>query len=197
MCALARNPPAGFRLAEGRAGGAGDRCRRTDRHRRGSRSRPPWIRAVMPAESLNDVLTLSPKGAMDLMQIMPDMWSELRARYRLGADRYDPHDNIIAGAAYLRELHDCYSERGFLAAYNSGPSRYEEHLATGRPLSSETLFLHGGSRFADRRSHSGRRKRCRVHGALMNLCVSIRSSSGNWLHANSTIIQCADIATSG
>ncbi len=98
-----------------------------------------WIRAVMRAESLDDVRALSPKGAMGSMQIMPETWAELRLRYGLGADPYDPHDNIIAGAAYLRELHDRYGERGFLAAYNAGPGRYEDHLATGRPLPAETL----------------------------------------------------------
>lgn len=98
-----------------------------------------WVWAVMRAESQGDVYARSPKGAMGLMQIMPGTWSELRSRYGLGADPYDPHDNIIAGAAYLRELHDRYGERGFLAAYNAGPGRYEEHLATGRPLPSETL----------------------------------------------------------
>ena len=101
---------------------------------------PSWIRAVMRVESLGDPLALSPKGAMGLMQIMPDTWSELRSRYGLGADPYDAHDNIMAGAAYLREMHDRYGERGFLAAYNAGPSRYEDHLATGRPLPSETLL---------------------------------------------------------
>jgi len=93
----------------------------------------------MRTESLGDVHALSPKGAMGLMQIMPGTWSELRSRYGLGTDPYDPHDNIIAGAAYLRELHDRYGKGGFLAAYNAGPGRYEEHLATGRPLPSETL----------------------------------------------------------
>jgi soluble lytic murein transglycosylase-like protein len=101
---------------------------------------PSWIRAIMRVESLGDPLALSPKGAMGLMQIMPDTWSELRSRYALGADPYDAHDNIMAGAAYLREMHDRYGERGFLAAYNAGPSRYEDHLATGRPLPSETLL---------------------------------------------------------
>ena len=100
---------------------------------------PAWIWAVMRAESLGDVQALSPKGAMGLMQIMPGTWSELRSRYGLGADPYEPHDNIIAGVAYLRELHDRYGERGFLAAYNAGPGRYEDHLATGRPLPSETI----------------------------------------------------------
>lgn len=97
-----------------------------------------WITAVMRAESRGVVRAVSPKGAMGLMQIMPDTWSGLRSRYRLGADPFDPHDNILAGAAYLRELHDRYGELGFLAAYNAGPGRYEDHLATGRPLPAET-----------------------------------------------------------
>ena len=97
-----------------------------------------WIRAVMHAESFGDVRAISPKGAIGLMQIMPETWAGLRQRYRLGADPYDAHDNIIAGAAYLRELHDRYGIPGFLAAYNAGPARWEDHLATGRPLPAET-----------------------------------------------------------
>jgi soluble lytic murein transglycosylase-like protein len=97
-----------------------------------------WIRAVMRAESFGDVRAISPKGAIGLMQIMPETWAGLRQRYRLGADPYDAHDNIIAGTAYLRELHDRYGIPGFLAAYNAGPRRWEDHLATGRPLPAET-----------------------------------------------------------
>jgi len=97
-----------------------------------------WIRAVMRAESFGDVRAISPKGAIGLMQIMPETWAALSQRYRLGADPYDAHDNIIAGAAYLRELHDRYGIPGFLAAYNAGPARWEDHLATGRPLPAET-----------------------------------------------------------
>jgi hypothetical protein len=97
-----------------------------------------WIRAVMHVESDGKLRARSQKGAMGLMQIMPKTWTELRARYGLGADPYDPHDNILAGAAYIRELHDRYGAPGFLAAYNAGPRRYENHLATGRPLPDET-----------------------------------------------------------
>jgi hypothetical protein len=97
-----------------------------------------WIRAVMRLESAGDVLSVSPKGAMGLMQIMPETWADLRIRYGLGADPLDAHDNILAGAAYLRELHDRYGEPGFLAAYNAGPARYEQHLETGQPLPFET-----------------------------------------------------------
>lgn len=97
-----------------------------------------WIRAVMRVESRGDVRAISPKGAMGLMQIMPATWADLRARHGLGGDPYDPRDNIMAGAAYLREMHDRYGSPGFLAAYNAGPGRYEEYRATGRPLPAET-----------------------------------------------------------
>jgi len=91
-----------------------------------------WIRAVIHVESSAKQRARSSKGAMGLMQIMPKTWTELRARYGLGADPFDPHDNILAGAAYIRELYDRYGAPGFLAAYNAGPGRYERHLATGR-----------------------------------------------------------------
>ena len=97
-----------------------------------------WILAVMRRESAGDVRAVSERGAMGLLQIMPDTWDELRARYGLGRDPFDPRDNILAGAAYLRELHDRFGSPGFLAAYNAGPTRYAEHLATGRPLPRET-----------------------------------------------------------
>jgi soluble lytic murein transglycosylase-like protein len=98
-----------------------------------------WIRAVMRVESSSQVKAVSPKGAIGLMQIMPDTWAGLRLRYRLGHDPSDPRDNILAGAAYLREMHDRYGATGFLAAYNAGPGRYQDYVATGRPLPAETL----------------------------------------------------------
>ncbi|MGW9466297.1 lytic transglycosylase domain-containing protein [Brucella cytisi] len=98
-----------------------------------------WIRAVIQAESDHDPHAISPKGAMGLMQIMPATWQELRARHGLGDDPYDPRDNILAGSAYIAELHDLYGSPGFLAAYNAGPGRYEKHLVTGDPLPAETV----------------------------------------------------------
>ncbi|MHB0790577.1 lytic transglycosylase domain-containing protein [Bradyrhizobium sp. 5.13L] len=92
---------------------------------------PNWIRSVESIESAGDVNARSPKGAMGLMQIMPATWAELRERYNLGNDPYDPHANILAGTAYLRELLDRYGSPGVFAAYNAGPTRYEEHLAGG------------------------------------------------------------------
>lgn len=96
-----------------------------------------WIRAVLKAESNGDPRAISPKGAMGLMQVMPDTWAELRVRHRLGGNPYDPHDNIIAGSAYIRALYDRYGSPGWIAAYNAGPGRYEASLR-GRPLPNET-----------------------------------------------------------
>ena len=103
---------------------------------------PSWIRAVMRVESSDNARALSPKGAMGLMQIMPETWEALRWRYHLGGDPYDVHDNILAGTALLRELYDRFGAGGFLAAYNAGPSRYLAFLTQGQPLKVETqLYL--------------------------------------------------------
>ncbi len=97
-----------------------------------------WIRSVMQVESAGNAQALSPKGAMRLMQIMPETYMALRQKFGLGADPYQPGDNIIAGAAHLREMLDLYGISGFLAAYNAGSGRYDEHLTTGEPLPEET-----------------------------------------------------------
>lgn len=99
-----------------------------------------WIRAVIQVESNGEADAVSPKGAMGLMQIMPGTYQDMRSRYGLGADPFQPHDNIIAGTAYLREMLDCYGMAGFLAAYNAGPERYDAHLATGQPLPPKTIL---------------------------------------------------------
>jgi hypothetical protein len=99
---------------------------------------PAWIRAVMQVESGGNPLALSPKGAIGLMQIMPATWAALQQRYHLGSDPYDPRDNILGGAALLRELYDRFGAGGFLAAYNAGPSRCLAFLTQGLPLKVET-----------------------------------------------------------
>ena len=97
-----------------------------------------WLRAIMRVESRGAVHAKSRKGAMGLMQIMPETWAYLRARHGFGPNPYDPRENVLAGAAYVREMHDRYGAPGFLAAYNAGPGRYEELLSNGRALPAET-----------------------------------------------------------
>ncbi|MFX4802016.1 lytic transglycosylase domain-containing protein, partial [Acinetobacter baumannii] len=70
----------------------------------------------MRTESAGRIGAVSTAGAMGLMQLMPGTWARQRARFGLGADPFDPRDNIIAGASYLRELFDSYGAPGFLAA---------------------------------------------------------------------------------
>lgn len=98
-----------------------------------------WIWSVMRVESAGNASARSHAGAMGLMQVMPGTYAELRSRYGLGPNPYDPRDSILAGAAYLREMHDRYGSAGFLAAYNAGPGRWEEYVDRGRPLPAETV----------------------------------------------------------
>jgi D-alanyl-D-alanine carboxypeptidase len=98
-----------------------------------------WIRAVMNQESGGEEQAVSPVGAMGLMQIMPDTYEELQVSEGLGADPFDPHNNILAGAAYIREMYDRYGSPGFLAAYNAGPDQLDSYLAGGSDLPSETV----------------------------------------------------------
>jgi hypothetical protein len=99
---------------------------------------PQWISVIMRAESGGIPSATSPAGAMGLMQIMPATWNEMRRRYGSGTDPYRPADNILGGAAYMRELLDRYGSPGFLAAYNAGPGRLDDYLLTRRPLPDET-----------------------------------------------------------
>ena len=103
-----------------------------------------WVRAVMHQESggheyQNGHLTRSGSGAMGLMQLMPATWSELAAEFGLGNDPYEPHDNIMAGTGYIRQLYNKFGSPGFLAAYNAGPGRLEQYLETGGSLPDETV----------------------------------------------------------
>jgi soluble lytic murein transglycosylase-like protein len=103
-----------------------------------------WIRRVIRAESggqtmLNGRRIRSPAGAMGLMQLMPGTWRDMRDAYGLGPDPDDPHDNILAGTAYLRLLYERFGYPGLYGAYNAGPARYADHIAGRRRLPSETL----------------------------------------------------------
>lgn len=116
-----------------------------------------WIRAVIRQESgghavlHGEPITNASSGAMGLMQLMPATYDEMRVRYNLGQDAFEPHDNILAGTAYLREMYDQFGTPGFLAAYNAGPNRLQDYLENHRSLPDETrryVFLIG-SRLGD------------------------------------------------
>lgn len=102
-----------------------------------------WIREVIRQESggrtmMNGKPIVSKAGAMGLMQLMPGTYEEMRRKHGLGSDPFDPHDNIIAGTAYLREMYNLFGAPGFLGAYNCGPGCYGDYLAGKRSLPGET-----------------------------------------------------------
>ncbi|PYD80189.1 transglycosylase SLT domain-containing protein [Komagataeibacter sucrofermentans] len=102
-----------------------------------------WIREVMQRESggqlyRNGQFVTSLPGAMGLMQLMPPTYDEMRTRYNLGPDAFEPHDNITAGTAYIRGMYDIYGSPGFLAAYNSGPGRLDDFVDHYHTLPKET-----------------------------------------------------------
>lgn len=81
------------------------------------------VRSVMAAESGFQVDAVSPKGAIGLMQLMPQTAQDL------GADPYDPAQNVDAGVRYLRDLLVRYhmGRWSALAAYNAGPAAVDKY----------------------------------------------------------------------
>ena len=91
------------------------------------------VRSVMAAESAFQPRAVSPKGAIGLMQLMPS------TAQALGANPYDPFQNVDAGAHYLRDLLTRYDNRLWhaLAAYNAGPEAVDKY--NGVPPYPETI----------------------------------------------------------
>jgi soluble lytic murein transglycosylase-like protein len=78
---------------------------------------PRLIRAVMEAESRFEPAAVSSRGAIGLMQLLPDTAKRFGA-----ADPFDPMQNVAAGAAYLRWLMAYFGDdlELVLAGYNAG-----------------------------------------------------------------------------
>jgi soluble lytic murein transglycosylase-like protein len=81
------------------------------------------VRSVMANESAFQSGALSPKGAIGLMQLMPETARDL------GADPRDPVQNVDAGTRYLRDLLQRYHGLLWhaLAAYNAGPGAVDRY----------------------------------------------------------------------
>jgi soluble lytic murein transglycosylase-like protein len=104
-----------------------------------------WIRAVMRMESGGRTMLAEGKpitssaGAMGIMQVMPQTYALMRARYGLGADPYDPNDNVLAGTATLAILYKSHGYPMMFAAYNDGAEMLAAHDRAGQPWPAETV----------------------------------------------------------
>ena len=82
------------------------------------------LKALIHVESYFNPRAVSKKGAMGLMQIMPENLQLLNIK-----DPFDPWQNIMGGAAYLRAMLERFSGQLplALAAYNAGPTAVEKY----------------------------------------------------------------------
>jgi len=85
---------------------------------------PELIQAIIKIESSFNPFAISERGAMGLMQLMPETAKEMNVEYPFEAE-----ENIMGGSRYLRKLHDLFAGdlQLVLAAYNAGPNRILEN----------------------------------------------------------------------
>jgi soluble lytic murein transglycosylase-like protein len=107
---------------------------------------PKLVKAVIQVESGYNHKALSNKGAMGLMQLMPDTASLFNVR-----NAFDPEENLRAGTRYLRQLLDRFAGRVelALAGYNAGPGAVEKHggvppYAETRDYVKQVMMLYRG-----------------------------------------------------
>ena len=93
-------------------------------HARRQQLDPDLVRAVIQVESAFQPWAESHKGAMGLMQLMPET-----ARVLSVQDPWDPNDNVQGGTIYLRHLLDRFGGRLelALAGYNAGPENVDRY----------------------------------------------------------------------
>jgi len=94
---------------------------------------PSLIRAIIEVESGYNPFALSPKGAIGLMQLMPQTAQELNV------DPWNPTENIEGGTRYFKKLSEKYHHdiSLALAAYNAGWKNVEKY--GGVPPFNETI----------------------------------------------------------
>jgi soluble lytic murein transglycosylase len=82
------------------------------------------LKAVIHVESYFNPRAVSKKGALGLMQIMPENFEALNID-----DPFDPWENVMGGARYFKSMLKRFSGQIdlALAAYNAGPTAVEKY----------------------------------------------------------------------
>jgi hypothetical protein len=96
---------------------------------------PALIKAVIMAESSYNPRAVSPRGAVGLMQLMPNTAESLGV-----ANSYNPEQNVQGGTKYLKNLIEQLNGdiKLALAAYNAGLARVKKH--NGIPPFKDTQY---------------------------------------------------------
>jgi soluble lytic murein transglycosylase-like protein len=116
-------------------------------HARNNGLDPALVKAVVAVESGFDPLALSPKGAVGLMQVIPDTGERYGltgdARQSIADKLRDPATNVRIGARYLRDLLVRFSDdlSLALAAYNAGEGNVALHGNTIPPFAETRDFV--------------------------------------------------------
>ncbi len=89
--------------------------------------------AVIQVESRFDPTAVSPRGAIGLMQVLPETAAELAPRIGISIEAedalFDPETNILLGTYYLSRLLERFeSVDAALAAFHAGPTRIESRV---------------------------------------------------------------------
>lgn len=119
-----------------------------------------FVKSIVAAESNFNCNAISPRGAIGLMQLMPETAQEY------GADPTDPEQNIDAGTHYLRVLMTRYERKRsqqlsrVIAAYNAGPGMVDKYrgippFRETRQYVARVLNFLRHFRLADRRGFNG------------------------------------------
>lgn len=95
------------------------------------------LKAIMKVESNFNPKAVSKKGAMGLMQIMPENFKSLQIK-----NPFNPRENIMAGAWYFKQLLNRFDGKLHLAlaAYNAGPDNVSR-LKTIPPIRETELYV--------------------------------------------------------
>jgi soluble lytic murein transglycosylase-like protein len=95
---------------------------------------PKLVHSIIAAESDYDPGAVSVRGAVGLMQLMPQTATDYGVQ-----NAFDPEENIAAGVRYLKDLSKTYEDDldQILAAYNAGPEALKKY--SGIPPYPETL----------------------------------------------------------